>query len=93
MSEGWLPDDCLRREINLGYRAFDLAAQRLLDARGAIFVAFDSLECGVTAEEMWRLWKDSPHGRAHPGGEPFGAALGVALIAVEADRLGGGGHE
>jgi hypothetical protein len=71
-------------------RAHDRAAARLLDARGAVYEAFDSLGLGVTAEQMREWFMESPGGQrfGDDAGFALGAALGTAIVAVELDREG-----
>jgi hypothetical protein len=69
-------------------RANDLVADRLLAARGSIYQAFENTGTGLDVRELERWFIESPAGQSFGdlAGKAFGAALGTAMVAVEADR-------
>ena len=73
----------------------DAAATRLRNHRGSIRAAFDSLETGVTFEELTRYIERDFHAKALAGvaddldrlhARLCGLIAGAALTIVEADR-------
>lgn len=64
------------------------AGDRVQTARGSIYAAFDSLDCGITHDEAIEYLHGSPHFAAlgDRQGVALGMILGFAMVAVEADR-------
>lgn len=69
--------------------AHGIVADRLVAARGSIYAAFESTGTGLEVREMERWFMESVAGQAlgDQAGKAFGAALGTAMVAVEADRM------
>lgn len=70
-------------------RANDAASERLLVARGSVYAAFENTGTGLDVRELERWFAESPVGQSlgDQAGKAFGAALGTAMVAVEADRI------
>ena len=66
------------------------AADRLVEARGSIRAAFESLDLGFGYDEALEYLRGAPSWQAitskRSEGLTFGALLGFAITAVEADR-------
>lgn len=73
------------------------AAERLLEARGSIRAAFESLDLGFDYDDALAYLRGSPSWQAittdTSEGLMFGAILGFAITAVEADRLNTSGQK
>lgn len=75
-------------------RAVAAVQDRITDARGSVFVAFDATECGFDAQQAVEFLEGSLHFQSLPAdlqGKVVGLALGFAMVAVESDRKSPGG--
>ena len=76
--------------------AHERASERLLDAQGSVRAAFDSLDTGLTFDDLIAYVERDFHARAIQGvagdldklhARIVGLAAGLAITVVEADRL------
>lgn len=65
-------------------------------ARGSVFAAFNDAAYGISTDEVEELLSGTPAYLSLPEdirGKVAGLVVGTAMIVVEADRIGRGGHD
>jgi hypothetical protein len=70
-------------------RANEIAGNRVLAARGSIYLAFDNLGCGIDHDQALEFLAGSPHFQAldeRQRGLVAGIVMGFAIVAVESER-------
>lgn len=67
--------------------AIQAVSRRFASADGDVFEAFRQLDTGIDFAELIEWYQATPDGQEVDAGRTFGAALAVAMVAIEAERM------